>query len=142
MIDIFSKEKRSAVMARIKSEDTTPEKKVRCVLFSEGYRFRLHQKNLPGKPDIVLKKHMAVIFVNGCFWHGHACRIGSGERKPKSNAKYWNDKLAKNISRDRANKKILRKKGWNVITIWECQTRDTNRMSSLLNAKLSKRKIL
>lgn len=136
MADIFSKEKRSRVMASIKSKDTTPEIAVRRVLFSEGFRFRLHHKKLPGKPDIVLKKYHVAIFVNGCFWHGHTCKMGSGKRRPKTNKKYWHEKIENNIIRDSLNKKILRKLGWSVIIIWECQTKDYDRIRKFLHANL------
>lgn len=103
MTDIFSKEERSKIMGKIKSEDTKPELAVRKFLFSHGFRYRLHRKDLPGRPDIVLPKYKTVIFVNGCFWHGHGCKIGSGKRKPKTNIGYWIPKIEKNIERDKEN---------------------------------------
>ena len=90
MTDIFSKEKRSEVMRKITSKNTKPEIIVRKFLSSYGVKYRLHRKDLPGKPDISIKKYMTAIFIHGCFWHSHSCKIGSGNRKPKSNQEYWN----------------------------------------------------
>jgi len=133
MTDIFSKEKRSEIMSKIRSKNTKPELVVRKFLHSKGFRYRLHKENLPGKPDLVLLKYNTVILVHGCFWHGHKCKIGSGSRKPKSNKKYWNPKLAKNIERDEKNLEKLKALGWYCITIWECETKD----ESVLSDKLS-----
>ena len=124
MVDIFTEEKRSEIMSKIRSKDTKPELSVRRFLFSLGFRYRLHRKDLPGKPDIVLPKYRTIIFVNGCFWHGHDCKIGSGSRMPKTNREYWKEKIGKNIVRDRKNVKNLQEKEWNIITIWECETKD------------------
>ena len=93
MADMFTKEGRSEIMARITDRDTQPEMAVRRLLHRMGLRFRLHGKGLPGKPDIVLRKWMTLVFVHGCFWHGHDCKRGSGKRRPKSNAGYWNPKI-------------------------------------------------
>ena len=118
-MDIWTKEKRSHVMSRILSRDTILERKVRKMLTSMGYRYRLNFKDLPGKPDIVLRKHNAVIFVHGCFWHLHsACRDGT---IPKSRTDYWREKLYKNRARDARNMRDLRKKGWKVLRLWECE---------------------
>jgi DNA mismatch endonuclease (patch repair protein) len=118
-MDIWSKEKRSQVMSRILSRDTILERKVRKMLTSMGYRYRLNFKDLPGKPDIVLRKHNAVIFVHGCFWHLHSgCRDGT---IPKSRTDYWREKLYKNKARDARNMRDLRKKGWKVLRLWECE---------------------
>ena len=118
-MDIWTKEKRSHVMSRILSRDTILERKVRKMLTSMGYRYRLNFKDLPGKPDIVLRKHNAVIFVHGCFWHLHSgCRDGT---IPKSRTDYWHEKLYKNKSRDARNVRDLRKKGWKVLRLWECE---------------------
>lgn len=122
MADVFSKEKRSWIMGRVKGANTTPEIVVRRWLHAHGYRFRLHRKDLPGKPDIVLPKHRAVIFVHGCFWHGHqGCKRAA---LPTSNRKYWEAKIGRNMERDRARARELRKLGWRVATVWECKTRD------------------
>jgi DNA mismatch endonuclease (patch repair protein) len=109
-------------MARIRSGDTEPELLVRRVLHAHGYRFRLRVRHLPGKPDIVLPKHRMVVLVHGCFWHQHRrCRDGS--RIPSSNVGYWAQKLARNVERDRQNRRLLRKLGWKVVTVWECDIR-------------------
>lgn len=118
-MDIWSKEKRSEVMKKIKGKDTKPEKTLRSALFSKGYRFRIHRKDLPGNPDIVLSKYKTAIFVHGCFWHYHeGCREG---RIPSTNTEFWNNKLSKNIERDKWNIKSLEESGWKVIVIWECE---------------------
>ena len=109
-MDIWTKEKRSEVMSKIRSKDTLPEIRVRKMLFARGYRYRLHVKNLPGKPDIVLPKYNAVIFVHGCFWHLHlGCRDGT---IPKTRTDYWEKKLLGNKERDKKNMNELRKQGW------------------------------
>lgn len=118
-MDIWSKEKRSQVMSNIRSTDTTPEILVRKMLFAQGYRYRLHVKELPGKPDIVLPKYNSVIFVHGCFWHLHSeCRDGT---IPKTRTEYWKKKLLGNKSRDKKNIEHLKKQGWRVLRIWECE---------------------
>ena len=116
--DVFSKKKRSEVMSLIRSKNTKPEIYVRSFLHKNGYRFRLHQNNLPGKPDIVLKRHKVVINVNGCFWHQHNC---GKSNIPKSNRKFWLNKFKNNKKRDRLNTFKLRKLGWKVYKIWECK---------------------
>ncbi|WP_459935417.1 very short patch repair endonuclease [Fundidesulfovibrio butyratiphilus] len=118
-MDIFTKEKRSEIMRKVKSKDTGPEKKVRSMLHSLGYRFRLHRKDLPGTPDIVLPKYKTIIFVHGCFWHGHPGCTKS--KTPKTNAEFWNKKISNNIENDRKNLSTLSALGWNVVIIWECQ---------------------
>lgn len=132
-MDTFSKEKRSEIMSKIKGKDTKPEKIVRSLLHSMGYRFRIHRKDLPGNPDIVLPKYKTVIFIHGCFWHGHDCKVS---RVPKTRTHYWIDKFEKNRSRDRKNILDLKQTGWKVCVIWECQTQDfkkiENRIISLL----------
>jgi DNA mismatch endonuclease (patch repair protein) len=106
-------------MSKIRSKNTRPEKLLRSLLFKSGFRFRIHQKDLPGKPDIVLQKYHSIIFVHGCFWHYHKdCPEG---RIPNTNSKFWKEKLLKNIERDKKHKRILKKSGWKVITIWECE---------------------
>lgn len=117
--DVFSKEKRSEVMRAVKGKDTKPEVRLRKALFALGYRYRLNVKDLPGKPDIVFPKHRTVIFVHGCFWHGHNCKRGA--RTPKSNTEYWREKIARNKRRDKDNAAALKKLGWRVITVWECE---------------------
>jgi len=107
-------------MARIRSKDTKPEVTIRKILHRMGYRFRLHRKDLPGRPDIVLPRHKKIILVQGCFWHGHTCRLAS---KPKSNAGYWSEKIVKNKERDERNVHTLQEAGWEVLEIWECEVR-------------------
>lgn len=130
MTDRLSPEHRSALMACIKSKDTVPEKIVRSWLHRHGYRFRLHRKDLPGCPDIVLPKYRTVIFVHGCFWHQHErCRIAS---RPKSNTGYWMAKLSKNVQRDIAVYGELRAMGWHVAIVWECETKDKNSLNKAM----------
>ncbi len=116
-MDHVSKEVRSRMMARVKGRDTKPERIVRSELFRAGFRFRLHRRELPGCPDIVLRRYRTTILVHGCFWHGHDCRRGN---LPTSNAAFWQKKIEQNIVRDRENEEKLRASGWLVITIWEC----------------------
>ena len=118
MTDIITKENRSWNMSRIKSRNTKPELIVRSFLHKEGFRFRLHKSNLPGKPDITLPKYKTVVFINGCFWHRHkSCRYAYN---PKSRIKFWNNKFNTNMVRDKRNKKELENLGWKVVVIWEC----------------------
>lgn len=118
MGDIFTKEKRSEIMSRIKGCDTKLEICVRKFLFSKGFRFRKNDKRYPGSPDMVLPKYNTVIFVHGCFWHGHGCKLS---KVPKSNVEYWKNKIERNKSRDKKNEKQLKSMGWNVIKVWECE---------------------
>ena len=123
-------------MSRIRSENTSPERLVRSLLHGMGYRFRLHRKDLPGKPDIVLPKYKTVIEVRGCFWHRHqGCKQAS---TPKSNEAFWQEKFSRNVARDRRNTRLLKKLGWRVIIIWECETKAENRLMKKL-AKLENR---
>ncbi|WP_179414546.1 very short patch repair endonuclease [Mucilaginibacter sp. E4BP6] len=120
-MDIWSVEKRSEVMALVTSKNTKPEIRLRKALFSLGYRYRLHNKKLPGKPDIVLPKYRTVIFMHGCFWHRHSnCRAATS---PKSNINYWESKFENNIRRDAAHQHALEALGWRVIVVWECELR-------------------
>lgn len=120
---------RSQLMSGIRGKDTKPELAVRSVVHRMGYRYRLHGKELPGKPDLIFPARAKIIFVHGCFWHGHACP--TGRRRPKSNCSYWNSKLDGNMKRDRATTRKLRRLGWGVLVLWECQLKD--------QAKLRKR---
>jgi DNA mismatch endonuclease (patch repair protein) len=118
-MDKLSAERRSANMARIRSKDTKPEVLLRRLLHAEGYRFRLHRKDLPGKPDLVFPSRKKAIFVHGCFWHQHpGCREG---RVPGSRREYWEPKLARNQQRDTAALIALKALGWDVLTVWECE---------------------
>ena len=119
MADVMTPEERSRCMAAVKGKDTKPEMIVRKYLFSRGLRYRVNNRNLPGSPDIVLRKYKTVVFVDGCFWHGHeGCKYF---RLPKSNVDFWRHKIAMNIARDYANNVDLKLAGWKVIRIWECE---------------------
>ena len=121
-------------MAKVKGKDTTPEKIVRRCLHKAGFRFRLHRKDLPGKPDIVLPKYKTVIFVHGCFWHGHeGC---SRSRRPTTNVDFWIDKLDRNICRDQGYHAALREMGWKVIVVWECELKNAAVLSERLKGFL------
>ena len=122
--DVFSPEKRSEVMRTVKSADTKPEIALRKALFARGFRYRLHVKGLPGKPDLVFPKYCAAIFVHGCFWHGHDCARGA--RVPKSNRAYWTAKIARNKERDQKTVKALAHSGWRVYVVWECELKDVS----------------
>lgn len=119
-MDTITQAERSALMSRIRSKDTRPELTVRSILHRLGYRFRLHRKDLPGRPDIVLPKHRKIVLVQGCFWHGHTCRLAS---KPKSNVDYWRIKIENNRIRDARNVEALVQRGWTVLELWECEVR-------------------
>ena len=117
MVDTIDKVTRSAVMARVRSEDTGPELRLRRALFAHGFRYRLHNRQLPGTPDLVLAKYGAVVFVHGCFWHWHGCRRS---RLPATNAEYWTAKIERNCARDRKSVRELRERGWRILVVWEC----------------------
>ena len=129
MTDVFTPEQRSRVMRRVKGKDTAPELKVRRLLHRLGARFRLHRKDLPGAPDIVLPGRRLAIFVHGCFWHGHDCARGA--RVPKQNRDYWLGKVGRNRERDAANRAALQALGWRVETIWECELKNADLESRL-----------
>lgn len=135
MTDVFDPEKRSAVMRQVKGRDTGPERTVRRLLTNLGVRYRLHRKDLPGRPDIVLAGRRLAIFVHGCFWHGHDCARGA--RVPKANRDYWLGKVGRNRERDLASRAALIATGWRVETIWECDLKDeaalTARLANLLD---------
>lgn len=118
MADNHSKEVRSMNMSHIRSTNSKPEEIVRKYLFSNGLRYRKNVSNMPGKPDIVLRKYKTVIFVNGCFWHKHDC---GRFVMPSSNTEYWSKKISKNVERDKTNTELLEEQGWKVLVIWECQ---------------------
>lgn len=129
MADKFSEKKRSEIMAKIKGKDTKPEILVRKYLFSKGFRFRKNRQDLPGKPDIVLPKYRTVIFVHGCFWHGHPhCKKAA---LPESRKDFWEAKIATNIARDNLNVKKLENLQWNVIIIWQCQISNNNKREEI-----------
>jgi DNA mismatch endonuclease (patch repair protein) len=130
--DVFSEAERSAVMRRVKGRDTGPEMKVRKALTRLGARYRLHRKDLPGRPDIVFVGRKLALFVHGCFWHGHDCARGA--RTPKQNRDYWVAKVGRNVARDAKNRAALEALGWRVETIWECDLKD----EAALEARLSR----
>ncbi len=124
--DVFSPEQRSEIMAKVRSQDTKPEVLVRSLIHRMGFRFRLHNKHLPGNPDIVLPRHKKIVFVHGCFWHQHeGCPHAA---RPASNIAYWNKKLDGNVRRDKANLEKLAALGWSVLVIWECETRNREQL--------------
>jgi DNA mismatch endonuclease (patch repair protein) len=122
MVDVLTPQQRSFNMSRIKSRDTKPEKIVRSIVHGLGYRYRLHKPDLYGKPDIVLVRHRKIIDVHGCFFHMHSCKYGSVV--PATNSKFWQKKRLSNVARDRRNARTLRREGWKVLIIWECETRN------------------
>jgi len=109
-------------MSRIRGKDTSPEKIVRSLVFSMGYRYRLHDRTLPGTPDLVFKRRRKVIFVHGCFWHMHDCRYG--QVRPRANAAFWDAKRNRNVQRDQENLTALKATGWTTLVIWECETKN------------------
>lgn len=122
-MDTLTKEERSEIMGRVHGKDTRPEMLVRRLVHSLGYRYRLHRKDLPGRPDMAFPGRRKVIFIHGCFWHRHeGCALA---RMPKSRVDFWNQKLEGNKARDQRNVQLLRDAGWDVLTVWECQLRDT-----------------
>ena len=120
MPDQFSPAERSRIMRCVKSGDTTPELVVRRLVHRLGYRFRLNNRRLPGAPDLVFPRLGKAMFVHGCFWHRHTC--GAGQSTPASRVEYWDAKFARNVARDRRNLRKLRRLGWSVLVVWECQT--------------------
>jgi DNA mismatch endonuclease (patch repair protein) len=135
-MDKLSIDERSRLMARVRSKDSAPEMTVRKMVHHMGFRYRLHQRSLPGCPDLVFRSRKKVIFVHGCFWHGHGCR--AGRNRPASKRNYWENKLNRNAARDRSNAARLRRAGWKVLSIWECQVRKENlagRLKTFLEAE-------
>jgi DNA mismatch endonuclease, patch repair protein len=132
--DVHTAEQRSRNMAAIKGADTRPEIRVRSALHALGYRFRLHRKDLPGKPDIVLPKLRTVIFVHGCFWHSHDCRWG--RVVPKTRAEFWAEKRAGTVERDERKARALEELGWRVLNVWECETRSPEDLREILISRL------
>lgn len=131
-MDTLTPAQRSERMSRVRSRDTKPEMAVRRIVHGLGYRFRLHRKDLPGKPDIVLPRHRAVIFVHGCFWHRHHDPDCALARMPKSRLEFWEPKLEANRLRDVRNKEALEALGWRVLTVWECEVMDPFRISGIV----------
>ena len=136
MADKFKPSVRSRIMAAVRSEDTEPELSVRRMVHAMGYRYRLHCSNLPGKPDLVFSSLRKVVFVHGCFWHRHpGC---SRTTMPKTSVAYWNSKFAANVSRDRSNQRELRRMGWKVLVVWECELKFAKKLGSRLSRFLVK----
>ena len=132
MPDIFAPEKRHEIMQNVKTKNTAPEIKLRSLLHKNGFRFRVNRKDLPGKPDIVLPKYRAVIFVHGCFWHGHDCPRG---QRPQTNADFWNQKIDRNVIRHKSDVSLLESLGWRVLIVWECEIKKKNEAVLLSRVK-------
>jgi len=126
MTDQFTPQKRSWIMSRVRGRNTKPEMLVRSMIHRLGYRFRVHRSDLPAAPDIVFPSRKKVIFVHGCFWHGHSCTRGA--RTPKANRDYWEAKISRNKNRDKKNIRALKQSGWGVMVIWECQLKDDKKL--------------
>ena len=135
MTDVFTAEKRSAVMARVKGRDTKPELTVRRMLWRLGARYRLDRKDLPGRPDIVMPGRQLAVFVHGCFWHGHDCARGG--RVPKANRDYWTGKIGRNRARDIETRAALEALGWRVEVVWECDLKDAEALERRLKGLLA-----
>jgi DNA mismatch endonuclease (patch repair protein) len=138
--DTLTEQQRSACMRAVRGKDTTPELVVRRLVHSMGFRYALHSKNLPGKPDLVFTSRKRIIFVHGCFWHKHNCP--HGRVSPAANSDYWRAKREKNAIRDRQHTIELRKRGWKVLVLWECWTKDLNSLTARLEAFLIPTRIL
>ncbi len=135
MADVHTPEARSYNMSRIQGRDTKPEMRVRKLLHSMGFRYRLHVKNLPGKPDLVFPRAKTVLFVHGCFWHMHRCKYG--KPAPATNKTFWAEKRRGNADRDKRNRRLLRAAGWKVFEIWECHTRQPRSYCGRLEALIA-----
>lgn len=135
-MDRISKEQRSKNMSRIRSTGTKPEMRVRRLAHALGYRFRLHRKDLPGRPDLVFPGRHKAIFVHGCFWHQHDDPNCNAAHSPRSNTEYWTQKLAGNVRRDIDAGRKLREAGWSVLILWECELKDQQRLQELLTSFL------
>jgi len=134
MPDIYPHSKRSEIMSKISASETKPEIAIRTFLFSYGFRYRKNLKTLPGKPDIVLHKYKTVVFINGCFWHGHSCKAA---KLPETKKEFWKMKIDANVERDKKQQLKLKHLGWNIITVWQCEIKSkilfTSRMAELIN---------
>lgn len=138
MTDVLTRQQRSFNMSRIRSRDTRPEMIVRSIVHRLGYRFSLHKKDLPGKPDLVLVRHLKIIDVHGCFFHMHDCRYG--RVVPVQNADFWKAKRLGNAARDQRNLKALRRAGWKVMIVWECETKNLPKLSKRIERFLAPQK--
>ncbi len=130
MVDVVDKATRSRMMSGIRSKNTKPERLIRSALHRRGFRFRLNQASLPGKPDLVFRKHNAVIFIHGCFWHGHNCKLF---KWPASNPDFWRNKVERNRAKDVEVLAELKKSGWRVMVIWECALKGKDQVTRLPN---------
>ncbi|WP_293760613.1 very short patch repair endonuclease [uncultured Aquitalea sp.] len=128
-MDTLTRQQRSKLMSRVRSKNTGPEMKVRRLVFSMGFRYRLHVAKLPGKPDLVFRRKAKVIFVHGCFWHGHDC---GRCRIPKTRTEYWMAKIKSNVERDARTQFALREAGWSVLILWECMIKDEDALRAKL----------
>lgn len=137
-MNVQTENNRSSIMRAVKAKDTKPEMIVRRMIHKMGYRYRLHRKDIPGKPDIVFSLRRKAIFVHGCFWHGHDCKRGA--RVPKTNVEYWTSKVERNKNRDRRHVDELTELGWEVLIVWECETQDTSVLSARLDSFLKEEK--
>lgn len=135
-MDTLSPLRRSQLMARVRGKDTKPEMIVRRLAHAMGYRYRLHRKDLPGRPDLVFPGRRKVVFVHGCFWHRHSCKKAT---TPKSNAEFWKKKFEENVARDDRNILDLAERGWDSMVIWQCETYDTTKLSERLRSFLGSR---
>jgi DNA mismatch endonuclease (patch repair protein) len=135
MTDVLTAEQRHRCMARIRGKDTDPERNVRSIIHRMGFRYRLHVSGLPGKPDIVFPRLRKVVLVHGCFWHMHRCRFGRVQ--PATNANFWKTKREGNRQRDAKVRRALRKGGWNVLTVWECELREDDKLRKKLRRFLT-----
>lgn len=135
MADNLTEAQRKRNMSNIRSSNTKPELVVRSIIHKLGFRFRLHARHLPGKPDIVLPRHKKIVLVHGCFWHMHNCKRGNVF--PKSNEPYWTAKRHRNVERDRLNKSVYKAAGWQTLIVWECETKDIAKLSNKLKRFLN-----
>ena len=135
MADNLTEAQRKRNMSNIRSRNTKPELVVRSIIHKLGFRFRLHARHLPGKPDIVLPRHKKIVLVHGCFWHMHTCKRGNVF--PQTNEPYWATKRHRNVERDRLNKSSYKKAGWRTLIVWECETRDIAKLSGNLSKFLN-----
>ena len=130
MVDVLTPQQRRFNMSRIRSRDTRPEMIVRSIVHGMGFRYRLHKRDLPGKPDLVLVRHRKIIDVHGCFFHMHDCRYG--KVRPATNAEFWRAKRQSNVNRDRRNIEALKNAGWQVLIVWECETKNQDSLQEIL----------
>jgi len=135
-VDTRTAKKRSEIMRAVRTANTGPEMEVRSILHRLGFRFRTHNRELPGRPDVVLRRHRKVVFVHGCFWHGHRCSKG---KLPKSRLNYWAPKIATNKKRDTQNLAAIRRLGWQSIVVWQCELRNRRKLVKRLNAYMQRR---